>query len=94
MGKFPMGQLVVTAGVNDRMADDDEFCAWVGLCISKHMRGEWGDLDEADKKENEFSLDKHLRLLSAYHYPADSTRIWIITEADRSATTVLFPDEY
>ena len=94
MSKFPMGQMVVTAGVNERIADDDEFRTWIQECILKHSMGMWGDIDAQDVKENEFSLKKHLRLLSAYHYPTDNTKIWIITEADRSATTVLYPDEY
>jgi len=58
-----------------------------------HVVGDWGDLDEHDRAENEISVRECLRLLSAYHL-RDGTKIWIITEADRSSTTVLLPDEY
>jgi hypothetical protein len=51
------------------------------------------DLGEEDKRENEFSVDKELRVFSAYHLK-DETKIWVITESDRSATTVLLPSEY
>lgn len=91
--KFPIGQLVVTRGVNDRIAEDIDFARFVCESLQRHMDGDWGNIGEQDKQENEFSLDKHLRLLSAYDQEG-LPRIWIITEADRSATTVLFPDEY
>lgn len=91
--KFPIGQLVVTRGVNDKIAEDIAFAKFVFESLIHHMNGDWGDLSEEEKEENEFSLDKHLRLFSAYGSEG-LPRIWIITEADRSATTVLFPDEY
>jgi len=91
--RFPLGQMVLTGGVNDKVAVDTEFAKFVTASIARHAAGDWGDLSEEDKKENEYSLDKHLRLFSAYDkYPMP--KIWIITEADRSATTVLFPEEY
>lgn len=91
--KFPLGQLVMTRGVADRVATDAAFAAFALACLKRHANGDWGDLGEDDKKENEYSLDKHLRLFSAYDkYPMP--KIWIITEADRSVTTTLFPDEY
>ncbi len=61
--------------------------------LDRHVRGDWGDLDEHDRRENERALLEENRLLSAYTLP-DGTRLWIITEADRSATTLLLPDEY
>jgi len=91
--KFKMGQLVFTRGVNDEIATNSKFAMFVMNSIGRHARGDWGDLSEEDKKENEYSLGKNLRLLSAYErYPLP--KIWIITEADRSVTTVLFPSEY
>ena len=92
-GKFPLGQMVMTAGVNDQVAEDSKFSAFVLRCIGRHARGDWGDLCAEDKKENEFSLGKHLRLLSAYEVEG-LPKVWIITEADRSVSTVLFPSEY
>jgi hypothetical protein len=59
----------------------------------RHLAGDWGELDEHDIRENEFSLEHGLRLLSAYRL-SNGTKIWIITEADRSVTTFLLPEEY
>lgn len=60
--------------------------------LSRHVRGDWGDLDEEDKKENELSVTEGFRILSAYG--KGDSRLWVITEADRSATTILLPREY
>ncbi len=61
--------------------------------LFKHLTGDWGDLCEEDKQANEAALKYHLRLLSAYHL-SDGTKIWLITEWDRSVTTILLPEEY
>ena len=58
-----------------------------------HITGDWGELDDHDRAENERSLKTGCRLLSAYRLQ-DGTKIWVITEADRSATTLLLPEEY
>jgi len=60
--------------------------------VQRHASGDWGDLDPQDKAENELSLREGFRILSAYEL--EGTRYWIITEADRSATTILLPEEY
>jgi len=61
--------------------------------LARHVVGDWGDVDEDDRAENELSVREGFRVLSAYHL-RDGTRIWIITEADRSSTTILLPSEY
>jgi hypothetical protein len=61
--------------------------------LQRHAAGDWGEVDAHDKAENEYSLQHGFRLLSAYRL-ADGTKIWIITEADRSSTTILLPEEY
>lgn len=61
--------------------------------LRRHQAGDWGDLCEDDRNENELSLLHGLRLLSAYTLP-NAVKIWVITEADRSSTTVLLPEEY
>jgi len=61
--------------------------------LARHEIGDWGSLPPEDVEENEFSLKQGLRLFSAYNL-TDGTRIWLITEADRSATTILLPREY
>lgn len=91
--KFRLGQIVMTSGVNDLVAENAEFAKFALESLRRHASGDWGDLDPEDKKENEYALGKHLRLFSAYDkYPLP--KIWIITEADRSVTTTLFPSEY
>ena len=91
--KFKLGQLVWTRGVNEKVAEDKEFAKFVMASLKRHAKGDWGDLCEADKQENELSLKVGLRILSAYEKEG-LPKIWIITEADRSATTILFPGEY
>jgi hypothetical protein len=86
--KFPLGQVVITQNARAVLSDAD-----VRAAIKRHVAGDWGELDEADKAENEFSLQQGFRLLSSYR-AADGTKFWIITEADRSATTVLLPEDY
>jgi len=61
--------------------------------LSRHLRGDWGDLCPEDKAENELSLKHEFRLLSSYPVTETDT-LWIITEADRSVTTLLLPSEY
>jgi len=61
--------------------------------LSRHLRGDWGDLCQDDKTENELSLKYGFRLMSSYQV-TDTERLWIITEADRSVTTLLLPAEY
>jgi len=91
--KFPLGKLLMTRGVNDRIADDLQFSKFALGSLRRHARGDWGAMCQEDKTENNYSLDKRLRIFSAYEHPI-LPKIWIITEADRSATTILFPEEY
>ena len=87
---FSLGQVVATPGAIEALAasghQPHEF-------LNRHVSGDWSEMSDEDKRENEFSVDKELRIFSAYHL-SDGTRIWIITEADRSATTLLLPSEY
>ncbi len=88
--KFALGQTVMTRGAAAAIEEANE--QPFGY-IRRHVTGDWGELDEHDRQENEFSLSRNLRLLSAYTL-SSGTRIWISTEADRSATTILLPEEY
>jgi hypothetical protein len=63
------------------------------LALARHVQGDWGEVCKVDWKENEFSLQKGFRLLSIY-YTNSGVKFWIITEADRSVTTVLLPQDY
>lgn len=89
-GLFQLGCLVATPGALEAFAEAGESPL---SYIAKHAQGDWGELDKEDVQENQFSLENGFRLLSAYHL-MNGTKFWIITEADRSATTVLLPSEY
>jgi hypothetical protein len=91
--KFPLGTLIMTRGVNDKASKDIKFAKFITDSLKRHAKGDWGDLTQEDKNENELSLKAGFRLLSAYQREG-LPKIWIITEADRSATTILFPEEY
>jgi len=90
---FPLGHLVMTRGVNDLVADDESFAKFITESLNRHVKGDWGELGDEDRAENDLSLKEGFRILSAYE-SGELPKIWIITEADRSATTILFPDEY
>ena len=91
--KFELGQTVMTRGVSEWMKKDDySRYAAVLKCLGRHQSGDWGDVDEEDKQTNNDALKYGDRVLSAY--TVDDTKLWIITEWDRSVTTVLFPSEY
>lgn len=95
-GKFDLGQLVMTRGVNDRVADDSKYAKFVHDSIQKHLNGVWGDLEQEDKDMNDSALNEEQpdRIFSAYEYNGKSDRIYIITEWDRSSTCIMFPCEY
>ena len=86
---FALGQTVATPGALEAMKRLD--ISPITL-LSRHQRGDWGDLDEEDKAENDLSVNEGLRIFSAYVF--DTVKLWVITEADRSATTILLPEEY
>jgi len=88
--RFDLGQLLATPGALRALEEAEQDP--LGFLI-RHVTGDWGDLDEEDKAENELSLRQGLRLLSAYHL-STGVKIWVITERDRSATTILLPEEY
>ena len=95
---FNTGQIVVTRGVYDLACENAEFTRFIQDSLNRHVKGDWGDVDDEDKQTNDLALKQGSRLLSAYNddrFPQNGVAtIWIITEADRSATTILFPDEY
>lgn len=87
---FPSGRLVATPGALALLEQTNKLPVEF---LSRHLRGDWGDLDEEDTTENELSLKYGLRLLSSYQV-SESEKLWVITEADRSVTTLLLPEEY
>jgi len=84
-----LGRILATPAAIE--AVDRASISIVDLLI-RHLRGDWGDLSESDRQQNELALIAGGRLLSSY--PIAEARLWIITEADRSSTTLLLPDEY
>jgi len=87
---FDIGRLVATPGAIDACnTSGDNILGFV----TRHAQGDWGELDKEDVAANNHALLDGSRLLSAYHL-SDSTKIWIITEADRSSTCCLLPSEY
>ena len=87
---FPAGRLVATPGALTLLEQVNKSPLQF---LSRHLRGDWGDVCQEDKTENELSLKYGFRLLSSYQV-TDTEKIWIITEADRSVTTLLLPVEY
>lgn len=86
--RFPLGQLVCTPCVESNIPLPEVVSA-----LDRHLAGDWGEVGKEDRAENEFSLREGFRLFSVYRTKA-GVKFWIITEADRSVTTVLLPSEY
>ena len=93
MSKFEMGQVVMTNGICEQIIEDEAFGKFVHDSLSRHRECDWGDMADEDLKMNDEAMENGDRIFSAYK-PRQGKKIWIITEADRSATTILFPDEY
>ena len=87
---FDLGRLVATASA---LAVLEKTGQSVIEFLARHVTGDWGELPAEDRVENYLSLRRGFRLLSSYHTSAGDT-LWVITEADRSSTTILLPDEY
>ena len=87
---FTLGQVVATPGALAAIgvSGDD-----LSTFLARHQSGDWGDIDAHDRRENQLSLEQGFRLLSAYHTSAGD-KLWVITEADRSSTCILLPEEY
>jgi len=86
--KFPLGRLLATPGVIEGVPESE-----LARAMRRHANGDWGDLDAEDMRANEAALKHGARLLSSY-VTKSGVKFWIITEADRSATTALLPSEY
>ena len=88
--KFPIGRLVATPGALAAMAEAGQNAMHF---ISRHIVGDWGDCDDEDRQATEDALRDGERLLSVYR-TTKNVKLWVITEADRSSTCVLLPEEY
>ena len=88
IARFRIGHIVSTPNALAHLTQED-----ILLGIQRHQAGDWGDVDEDDRRENELSLQQGLRLFSVYHSAA-GVKFRLTTEADRSSTTVLMPEDY
>ena len=87
---FPLGSIYMTPGAIEALGEAGQSAQ---AFIGRHARLEQGELCDEDHRENLYSADKHLRIFSAFK-TARGAKLWVITEADRSATTILLPSEY
>ena len=85
---FELGQMVITSNASSILSNED-----IQKAIARHSNCDWGDLEEEDREVNNQALKDGDRLFSAYH-DSNNVKFWIITEADRSVTTVLMPEDY
>ena len=85
---FPLGQLVITPSALAILTDQDIIAS-----LHRYCSKDWGDVCKEDWKQNDLALEQGNRLLAAYR-SADGTPYWIITEWDRSCTTILLPEDY
>ena len=88
IARFRLGQIVATPNALSKLSQDDILRA-----IQRHQSGDWGDVDAHDREANNRALTESTRLFSVYHSAA-GVKFWLITEADRSVTTVLMPEDY
>jgi hypothetical protein len=87
---FPLGQIFLTVGAREALEESNQTA---NEFLAKHSTGDWGNVCEEDAEENDFSVKEEFRILSAYK-TEKGEKLWIITEADRSSSTILKPDEY
>lgn len=86
--RFDLGRLVITPNAMEKLSETE-----VASAVARHAAGDWGKLDPEDWQANETALVCRSRLFSQY-YTAEQVKFWIITEWDRSCTTVLMPEDY
>ena len=90
MIRFSLGQVVATPGALSALEKAEQLPAEF---LDRHVNDDWGEVPDADKQENERAVEQGFRILSAYTTSAGD-KIWILTEADRSATILMVPEEY
>ena len=95
---FPMGQVLVTSSIKSLMTSDLSFHTFIYTSLMRHEEGDWGEVGPEDHESNQLALISDHRIVSVYHCTTEHSvggdRVYIITEAHRSATTVLWPSEY
>ena len=99
MSLFETGPVVMTPGIKEIVETGSNAAELIKKCLGRHISGDWGDLCDDDKRLNQDSLDEEREKGYTYEnlfssYETDFGKIYIITECDRSVTTVLLSDEY
>ena len=96
MSKFELGQTVMTREVADALSENPDFLGFVLESMARYQACDWGEMEQSDKDQNDAAVKNgDDRILAAYKNNGPKAwKIWIITEWDRSYTTILFPDEY
>ena len=91
--RFPLGSCVATPGAIRTLKDEcGDWRFNAAVYLARHQGGDWGDVPPEDARENEISVREGFRVLSSYEVAGE--RLWVITEADRSSTCILLPEEY
>lgn len=90
--KFELGQTVMTRSVADWIDGNEARHIRVMACLQKHQCGDWGEVSATDARLNDAAVKSEDRIMSAY--TVDNKTVWVITEHDRSVTTVMFPEDY
>lgn len=89
---FNLGNIYTTDNIARMMEEDINFANHVSRSLMRYISCDWGNMNPQDKKQNDWAVDNNERILAAYVF--HDTRYWIITEYDRTTTTILFPYEY
>lgn len=98
MVAFKTGKVVCTQSIDRMMRNDPNFASWATVCLERHCSRDWGDISENDKEMNDESVRQEKEggfpdmLMSSYRF--GTMEIWIMTESNRSVTTLLLPEEY
>lgn len=96
---FALGNVVATRNVWELIDSNEQFSQFVSICLSRYIANDWGELDAEDLEANDHAVRNGERLIASYQIPEEveevfEDRLWIITEWDRSVTTLLFPGDY
>lgn len=90
--KIKLGQVVTTSAIHADIAESVQFAGEVARALARYTSGDWGEVSNYDKEANDYAAENGERILASYE--TSKGKIWIITEWDRSATTILYPEEY
>ena len=91
--RFELGQVLQTSGIYSKLTKEMDFFMYVNKCLGRYVKCDWGEMCEEDKEMNDLAVKEGGRILASYENNG-MPKIYIITEWDRSATTILFPSEY